>query len=174
MNRSKALRLSLFLLLAGPQLLPGSDRREHSGNRTESGEDEDGHSRGDRESHRKEKGGSELEDVMEQMSSAFRKLRRQVDDKTLNASSIALAANLHQLAQRVVKSTPRLVARAPEKDRAALLAAYREQMQELIATFDDLQAALKAGKNAKAVEIVEDLRDLEKAGHRKFRSEDDH
>jgi soluble cytochrome b562 len=111
---------------------------------------------------------------MEEMNGVFRKLRRQVDDKATNASSIALAANLHQLAQRVVKSTPRLVARAPEKDRAALLASYREQMQELIATIDDLQAALKAGKNAKAVEIVEDLRDLEKAGHHKFRAEDSH
>jgi soluble cytochrome b562 len=174
MTPATILRLGLIFLLAVSPSLVRAERHEHSGTRSESGEDEDGRSRSGRESGRKEKGDSELEDVMEEMNGAFRKLRRQVDDKTQNASSIALAANLHQLAQRAMKSTPRLVAQAPEKDRAALLTAYREQMQELIATFADLQAALKTGKNAKAAEIVEDLRDLEKAGHHKFRAEDNH
>jgi hypothetical protein len=131
-------------------------------------------SRSGREGGQKEKGDSELEDIMDEMNGNFRKLRRQVSDKSQSASSLTLAANLVRLTQKAAQLTPRLIAQAPEKDRAAMLASYRDQMQELAATFTDLQSALKDGKNGKAAEIVDDLRELESAGHRKFRAKDAH
>ena len=140
------------------------DERSDAGIRNRSG----------REAGQKEKGDGELEDVMDEMNGNFRKIRRQVSDKSQNASSLTLAANLVRLTQKATQLTPRLITQAPEKDRAAMLASYRDQIQELAATFADLQAALKDGKNGKAAEIVEDLRELESVGHRKFRAKDAH
>ncbi len=168
------LRLLLPVLLLVAQPRARAESHDHEGADDEHAETDGGHNRGGREAGRKDKSGSELEDVMEEMNGAFRKLRRQVDDQTQNAASLALVERMRALAQRAALLSPRMMTQAPEKDRAGLLASYREQMQELMATFTDLQAALKAGKNSKAADIVEDLRELEKAGHHKFRTDEDH
>lgn len=158
-------RFVLFLvsaLITG--LVPA--RGEHHGR----DRDDDGH--GGRESVRRGRGDSALEDVMEEMSENFRKLRRQVEDKAQNASSLALVARLRELAAQGAGMKPRMIARAAADEQPKLLRSYQEQMRELAATFGDLEAALRAGKNGKAASIVEDIRELQKAGHHKFRTED--
>jgi hypothetical protein len=170
-------RRLIFIVLTGLLALgQPAARAEHHGRGGDDDEHSDGEgsSRGGRQTGRREKGDSELEDVMEEMNGAFRKLRRQVEDKAQNPSSLTLAGTLYRLAQRAAQMTPRMIVHAPDKDRPGLLANYRDQMKELVATVADLQVALRAGKNAQAAGIIDDLRDLEKAGHHKFRTEGEH
>lgn len=124
-----------------------------------------------REGGRRDKGDTSLEDVMDDMNAAFRTLRRQVGDPGKNPSSLKLAASMHELARQASRLQPRMVTHSPREEQPALLAAYQERMKELVATIADLEAALKAGKNRAAAEIVEDLRELQRAGHRKFRTD---
>ena len=73
---------------------------------------------------------------------------------------------------RAGRLQPKMIARAPVADRARLLAGYQDQIKELAATCGDLEAALRAGKNTEATDIVADIRELQKAGHHKYRTKD--
>ncbi len=165
MRRRHFLRLIASLGVLG--LLPAL-RAERDGR----DDDEGGSGRGREGRSHREKGDSSLEDAMEEMSSAFRQLRRQVADPRQNASSATLAATMHRQAKIALDLKPRMVVHAPQEEQAALLSGYRKRIQELIATIEDLQQALKAGKNRDAESLVDDLRDLQKSGHRKYRTED--
>ena len=118
------------------------------------------------------KGGesADLDDSMEAMQGAFRKLRRQVADPAQNEASLALVVKLRKACVEAAKAVPTKVSRMPAAEQPAAKHAFDEKMQELIATVDDLAAALKAGKNEVAVKVIEELRLQEEAGHNKFRT----
>ena len=113
---------------------------------------------------------SALDDAMSSMNSAFRKLRRQVADPQQNPASLALVAKLRKACVEATLALPTKIARMPTKDQAAAKAAYTEKMQELIATVDELAAALKANKNPEAAAIIKELSLQEEAGHKQFRT----
>lgn len=115
---------------------------------------------------------SELEDAMEKMNGAFRKLRRQVADATKNANSLELVANLRAASEKSVDLAPKLAAERPEAERPAFIAAYKKQMQEFVAALAPLEAALKANNNAEAEKIVADLGARQKQGHKDFKKQE--
>jgi len=121
------------------------------------------------DSAEKESENSELGDSMSTMNAAFRKLRRQVADPKQNEASVALVAKLRKASVDSEKEIPAKVAHLPAADQAAAKAAYADKMKELIATIDELDAALKAGKNEDAVGIIKELTLQEEAGHKQFR-----
>jgi len=106
---------------------------------------------------------TELDQKMEDMNGAFRKLRRQIADASANASSLELVAKLRKASEESVALVPAKAAKVPEADREKFVAAYQAKMKEFIAEVDKLKAALEAGKNDEAATI------LQKAGHREFR-----
>jgi soluble cytochrome b562 len=110
-----------------------------------------------------------IEDQMETMGSAFKKLRRQVPDPAQNASSLELVAKLRKASVAAQPLTPEKAAKIPEADRARFVAAYAEKMTALIAEIDKLEAALKADKNDEAATALARLGELQKEGHREFR-----
>jgi len=113
---------------------------------------------------------SELGDAMSAMNSAFKKLRKQVADPTQNEASLALVAKLRKACVESSVLVPIKVGRLPAAEQAAAKRAYQDQMKKLIATVDELAAALKAGKNDVAANLLKELHDQEEAGHKEFRA----
>ena len=113
--------------------------------------------------------GSDLEDSMSTMNGAFKKLRRQVADPAQNEASLALVAKLRKACVEASLLMPEKISHLPAKDQAAAKASYTDKMKELIATVDELSAALKAGKNSEAASVIKDLGLQEEAGHKEFK-----
>lgn len=118
-------------------------------------------------SHKHE--GTDLEDKMEDMNGAFRKLRRQISDASANASSLELVARLRKASVESEKLIPEKAEKIPEAERAKFVADYQAKMKEFIAEIDKLKAALEAGKNDEAAAALTKLGSLQKSGHREFR-----
>lgn len=114
-----------------------------------------------------------LEEVMEEMSTAFRQLRRSVGDPDQNESSLALLATLKKGSEASLKFEPALAADQPEADRAAYIAEYRKGIQALIGLIDQTVAAINAGDNAGAEGHVRAMAEAQRTGHRKFRKPKD-
>jgi soluble cytochrome b562 len=112
---------------------------------------------------------TELEKVMGQMNGAFRKLRRQVADPSKNAESLQLVATVRKTSEDSLKLVPALAADKPESERPAFIAGYREQMRSFIAALAPLEAALKAGDNAKAEAAIAELLALQKKAHKEYK-----
>jgi cytochrome c556 len=58
----------------------------------------------------------------------------------------------------------------PEADRAKFVAAYEAKMKDFVAEVQKLETALQAGKNDEAAAVLARLGNLQKEGHREFRS----
>lgn len=114
---------------------------------------------------------SELEDQMDAMRSAFGKLRKQVADASLNASSIELAAKLKKAAEASAALTPARAASVPEADRAKFVEGYQAEMKTFVAEVEKLETALKAGDNTEAAAIVAKLGAMQKDGHKDYRAQ---
>ncbi len=112
---------------------------------------------------------TELGEQMDQMSGAFRKLRRQAGDATMNAVSLDLLGVMRQAAEKAQTHVPAKAGDLPESGRAGFSKAYRAQMDKLLAALARTEAAFKAGDNATAVKLVGELADLQKASHREYR-----
>jgi molecular chaperone GrpE (heat shock protein) len=107
--------------------------------------------------------------AMEKMNSPFRKLRRQAADPAQNEASLALVEKLAKATKEAAALLPEKISKLPADKQEAAKASYSEKMKELLATIDELGAALKAGKNEDAVKIIEKLRSQQEDGHREFR-----
>ena len=114
---------------------------------------------------------SELEEQMETMRSAFGKLRKQVADASLNASSLELAAKLKKSAEASIALTPARAASVPEADRAKFIEGYQAGMKALVAEVEKLEAALQADNNTEAAAIVAKLGAMQKDGHKGYRAQ---
>ena len=112
---------------------------------------------------------TELGEQMDRMSGAFRKLRRQAGDATMNVVSIELIGVMRQAAETAQTFVPAKAADLPESERAKFTKAYRVQLDKLLAALGKTEAAFKAGDNATAVKLVGELADLQKASHREYR-----
>lgn len=112
---------------------------------------------------------TELDGKMDDMNGAFRKLRRQINDASANASSLELVAKLRKASEESAKLVPEKAAKLPEAERAKFVADYEAKMKEFIAEVDKLKAALEVGKNEEAAAVLNKLGSLQKSGHREFR-----
>ncbi|MCX6953316.1 MAG: cytochrome b562 [Verrucomicrobia bacterium] len=113
----------------------------------------------------KDKDETVLGNHMDKMGGAFRKLKRQISDATKNADSLTLVATIKAESAAAAKEKP---AWHPED-----APKYQAQMKDFIALVDKLEAALKAGDNAAAAKLVEDLGFAQKKGHTDFKKPDE-
>jgi soluble cytochrome b562 len=125
------------------------------------------------ESHNPPQEETELEDKMEVMGTAFRKLKRQVNDVTQNPASVQLVAAMRAAAVEAAKLVPVKAADAPEAERAKFVSDYRVKMKELLTTLEQLEVALRADKNDEAVRLVAELGVMQKVGHKAFKRPDE-
>lgn len=112
---------------------------------------------------------TELGEKMSALSRAFRKLRQQVADSSQNDASLQLVATIRESAEASLTLDPEKTADLPATERDAFKAAFVERMEAFVAETAKLEAALRAGDNATATEIVQALADAQKEGHKEFR-----
>ncbi len=118
---------------------------------------------------KKDRPDTPIEKDMHMMGKAYRQLRKQVADPSLNASSLELVATIRKGAMDARTHTPLHAADFPEADRPGFEAKYRDKMGQFIDTVDRLAEALKAGRNDEAEKLTKKLLDLQKADHKDFR-----
>ena len=114
-----------------------------------------------------------LEKEMKDIKNAFNQLKQQVGDPSKNASALTLVGKMRAAAVNCRKLQPEKATELPEKDRAAFVGNYKDEMNTFIANIDKLEAALKAGDNADAAKIVADLKTIQRDAHKEFRTEKD-
>lgn len=110
-----------------------------------------------------------LEDQMEEINAAYRKLGRQVADAAKNADSLKQVAIIREHALAALKFEPKRKADVPAPEQAAFLNGYQTTMKAFVAKLDELQAALTGGKNEAAVALLQELKKAQEDGHRDFR-----
>lgn len=115
---------------------------------------------------------TELGKRMEKMSGAFRKLRRQVEDSSKNADSLALVKTIRENAQASLKFEPAMKAEKPAAAQAKFVADYQAKMKDFIALAGKLEAALKANNNEEAKKLCGEMGDAQKKGHGDFKKKD--
>lgn len=111
---------------------------------------------------------TELEDRMDEMGGAYKKLRKQINDPAQNAASLALVAKIQAGTEKAIKLTPAKAADLPEADRAKFIADYQAGIKHLQGTLGKLEQALKANDNAEAAKILKEAGAEQKEGHKQF------
>jgi soluble cytochrome b562 len=112
---------------------------------------------------------TELEQRMDRMGKAFRKLRKQVADPAQNASSLQLLSTMDDAIKEALDLTPEKAEDVPADQRAKFVDDYKAGIKGMQDEFAKLRAALTAGKNDDATKIVAEIFDQEKKDHKEFR-----
>lgn len=106
-----------------------------------------------------------LAKAMDEMGDHYKALKKIIKDPAKNAESLALIDK--SIAAAIISKAhmPKVVEKAPEAEKAKLIAGYRKAMAEVIATYCKLEIELIEGKNEQATETLKALHDLEEKGH---------
>ena len=110
-----------------------------------------------------------LSDQMAKMNDAFTALRANITDATKNADSLKQIATIKTAATAGLKFEPAKKAEIPPADQAKFVSGFHEQLQMLIDQAGKLETALKAGDNAAAAKLLDDLGATQKAGHKEYK-----
>ena len=109
---------------------------------------------------------------MKSMNKALRTLKKQVADPAKKADNLALVAGIKKNLEASVKLEPAKTKDVPAADKAAYLDKYKAQMADLVKTYDEIDAALKADKPDDAKKAMEKLSDQKEKGHKDFGADD--
>lgn len=114
---------------------------------------------------------TELEDKMDDINTAYRRLNRQVSDSSKNADSLKQVAIIKQNAQAAAKLEPMRKKEVPAGEQAKFMADYQAKMKDFIGTVEKLEAAFKANKNDEAAAILKEMKQDQEEGHKAFKKE---
>jgi len=114
---------------------------------------------------------TELETKMDDLNAAYRKLGREINDASKNADSLKQVAIIKAAANAALKLEPAKKNEIPAADQAKFVADYQAGMKQFIGNIDKLEAAVKAGKNAEAAELLKTLKHDQEEGHKQFRKD---
>lgn len=116
---------------------------------------------------------TELEEHMEELGKAFRRVNRQIKDASKNEDTLQQLAAMRQHAEAGLKLEPAMKADiAPEKQ-AKFVADYQAHMKSFIGRIAKLEELLKAGNNAEAEAMIGSLKKDQKEGHTQFKRKDE-
>jgi hypothetical protein len=114
---------------------------------------------------------TELEDKMDEINAAYRKLNRQVGDASKNADSLKQVAIIRQNAEAATKLEPMKKKEVPTAEQAKFMADYQAKMKSFLADVGKLEAAFKAGKNDEAANLLKTLKQDQDEGHKAFKKD---
>jgi soluble cytochrome b562 len=114
---------------------------------------------------------TELGKVMDKIRAANSRLNRQIDDATKNEDSLAQVKIIKEAGAAALKLDPVLKADKPAADQAKFVADYQKDMKAFLVNVDKLEAALKAGNNAEAKNMLATLKQNQKEGHTQYRKQ---
>src|SRR3954465_1463427 len=87
---------------------------------------------------------TELEDKMDEINGASRRIGRQIADPAKNADSLKQIGIIKTNAQAALKLTPKKKNDVPAAQQTKFMADYQEEMKSFLGDVDKLEAALKA------------------------------
>ena len=105
---------------------------------------------------------------MKVVNKNLRTLKRQVEDASKKDENLALIATAKKSIDAALKLEPEKTKDVPAGEKAAYLQKYKAQMGDLGKTFDELDAAVKAGKVDDAKKLFEKLSEEKEKGHKDF------
>ena len=106
---------------------------------------------------------------MSAMNTAFKAVGRQIEDPAQNANTLEQLAIIETNAKAALTLEPAKQSKVPAADQAKFQAGYQKGMKDLIATVQKLQASIKAGKNAEAVATYDEMKGMQREGHKEYR-----
>jgi len=106
---------------------------------------------------------------MSAINTAFKAVGRQVDDASKNANTLEQLATIETNAKAALTLEPEKMAKIPAAEQAKFMADYQAGIKQFLVTVEKMRAALKAGKNAEAVTILDSMKDLQRDSHKEFR-----
>ncbi len=109
-----------------------------------------------------------LTEQMNIINKNVKKLRKDVKKAELNKESAALAKECAEAATKAKELAPATAAKVPAAEKDKFIAEYKKQMDDLIATFKELEKNLADNKNEDAEKLIEKVLDQKKKGHDKF------
>lgn len=109
-----------------------------------------------------------LGEKMDDLSDAYKKLGKQINDASKNEDSLKLVAIIHNSAEAALKFEPAKKADLPAADQAKFVENFHASMKKFIGEVDKLAALLKAGDNPAAAKQLDVLKQLQREGHKEF------
>lgn len=109
---------------------------------------------------------------MKIVNKSIRTMKRQIDDASKKDDNLALIATAKKSLAECLKMEPAKTKDVAAGEKAAYLDKYQAEMKEVAKTFDDLEAAVTAGKTDDAKKIFEKLADEKEKGHKDFNPDD--
>lgn len=110
---------------------------------------------------------------MSGMNKALRTLKRQIADASKKDENIGLLEKIKTSIAEASKLEPKKTKEVPEAEKAAYIAKYKKQMEELGKTFDEIETAVKADKAADAKALFDKLGEQKEKGHKDFGADDE-
>lgn len=98
-----------------------------------------------------------------------RQLTQQISNPSLQQSTIALLETLKKAAVDSKTFEPSMTREIPEAKRAAFLADFRADLDELKDSFDRIEQAVKAGDYSKAQSFLSSVNSVKREGHAQFK-----
>jgi soluble cytochrome b562 len=106
---------------------------------------------------------------MAAINTAFKAVGRQVEDPTKNANTLEQLATIETNAKAALALEPEKKAKVPAAEQAKFVAGYQAGIKEFLVTVDKMRTALKAGKNAEAATIYDEMKGQQREGHKEYR-----
>lgn len=110
-----------------------------------------------------------LMDSMVRVNRAVRRLRRQIADDSKKEANLALITTIQEALVVSKRYSPSALEVVPEAERPAFLVGYRKVLIETIRALLDLEMAVLEGDTESAQKHFDRMRELERAGHLKYR-----
>ena len=114
-----------------------------------------------------------LHTSMENIGTAYRKLRRTALVLDRSAESLALLAVMQENALIAMGQVPERAATVAGNRRGKFILAFKRKMLELIGAMLDVEEALLDGDHVRAGKAVRQLGFIRKGGHEQFQMEED-
>lgn len=110
---------------------------------------------------------------MSAFNKSLRTLKRQAADASKKDENLALIAKIKGNLDASKKLEPAKTKDVPAGEKAAYLAKFKDQLDGVSKSIDELEAAIKADKADDAKKIFEKLGEQKEKGHKDFGADDD-
>jgi soluble cytochrome b562 len=106
---------------------------------------------------------------MAAMNTALKAIGRQIDDPSKNANTLEQIAVIETNAKASLTLEPEKKGKIPAAEQAKFVSDYQAGMKKMLVVVDKMKAAVKAGNNAEASKLLDELKGAQREGHREFR-----
>jgi hypothetical protein len=114
---------------------------------------------------------TELGAKMEKVGGAWRAIKRQITDASKNDDTVAKLGIVKENLTAALKLEPELTKEKPAAERAKFVADYQAKLKEEIGKVDKIIAAVKAGKNEEANQLIGVVDQDQKDAHKAFKKQ---